>query len=140
MVALRATSSKRADATHCVSQVCCSQSPSPQQATAGPCLCRRHSNSQRQVWLSLWGSLHLVAHKVLFESSKHLRQVWSLILNTISPLLPSCCGFALGREVSFLVGSNIFLPMVVQQLDAILEFLQEKMSAHPFTLPSWIHY
>ena len=26
---------------------------SPQQATADPCLCRRHSNTQRQVWLSL---------------------------------------------------------------------------------------
>ena len=28
---------------------------SPLQATADPCLCRRHSNIQRQVWLSLWG-------------------------------------------------------------------------------------
>ena len=26
---------------------------SPQQATADPCLCRRHSNIQRQIWLSL---------------------------------------------------------------------------------------
>ena len=26
-----------------------------QQATADPCLCRRHSNTQRQVWLSLCG-------------------------------------------------------------------------------------
>ena len=32
----------------------------PQQVTADPCLCRRHSNTQRQVWLSLlWGSLLL---------------------------------------------------------------------------------
>ena len=31
---------------------------SPQQATADPCLCRRHSNTQRQAWLKLlWGTL-----------------------------------------------------------------------------------
>ena len=30
---------------------------SPQQATADPCLCRRHSKTQRQIWLSLpWGA------------------------------------------------------------------------------------
>ena len=36
----------------------------------------------------------------------------------------------------FLMGSNILLLMVVQQLVIILEFLQEKMSAHPSTMPS----
>ena len=35
-----------------------------------------------------------------------------------------------------LVGSNILLSMVVQQQVVILEFLQEKMSARPSTLPS----
>ena len=30
------------------------------QATADPCLCRRHSNTQRQVWLSLCGLWVLV--------------------------------------------------------------------------------
>ena len=49
----------------------------PQQVTADPCLCRRHSNTQRQVWLSLlWGSLFLFldpgAHKGLFVPSEHL--------------------------------------------------------------------
>ena len=34
----------------------------------------------------------------------------------------------------------IAFSIVVQQLVAILEFLQEKMSAHPSTLPSWTHY
>ena len=45
-------------------------------------------------------------HKVLFESSEHLWQVWSLILNMISPLLPSFWGFsfALGCGVSFIGG------------------------------------
>ena len=35
----------------------------------------------------------------------------------------------------FLVGFNILLSMVVQRLVAILEFLQEEMSAHPSTPP-----
>ena len=37
----------------------------------------------------------------------------------------------------FLVGPNILLSMVVQQWVWILEFLLEKMSAHPSTLPSY---
>ena len=36
----------------------------------------------------------------------------------------------------FLVGSNILLWMVVQQQVIILEFLQEKMTAHPSIPPS----
>ena len=45
-------------------------------------------------------------HKVFFEPSECLWWVWGLILNTISPLLPSCWGFSfvLGRGVSFLGG------------------------------------
>ena len=47
------------------------------QATADLCLHRRHSNTQRQVWLSvLWGSFFLslgpVEHKVLFALSESL--------------------------------------------------------------------
>ena len=36
----------------------------------------------------------------LFESFEHLWRVWGLILNVISPLLPSCWGFffALGHR------------------------------------------
>ena len=43
------------------------------------------------------------AHKVLFDPFKCLWQVWCLIPNVISPLLPSCWGFsfALGHGVSF---------------------------------------
>ena len=42
-------------------------------------------------------------HKALFEPSEHLWQVWSLILNVILPLLPSCSGFSFALEhgVSF---------------------------------------
>ena len=86
------------------------------------------------------------AHKVLFEPSECLWQVWALILNVILHLLPSCWGFsfALGRGVSFLVGSNIFMSMVVQQRvvileflcsKAILEFMQEEMSLCPSNPP-----
>ena len=48
----------------------------------------------------------LVVHKVLLEPSKHLQQVWSLSLNVILLLLPSCWGFsfALGGGVSFYGG------------------------------------
>ena len=54
------------------------------------------------------GSLGPGVHKVLFESSEHLWQVWSLILNMISPLLPSFWGFsfALGCGVSFIGGTQ----------------------------------
>ena len=63
------------------------------QATADPYLYRRHKNTQRHVWLSLCGVSWCV-HKVLFEPSWHLWWVWGLILNAISPLLPSCWGFS----------------------------------------------
>ena len=52
------------------------------------------------------GSQSPGGHKVLFEPSKRLWRVWDLILNMISPLLPSCWGFsfALGHGVSFFGG------------------------------------
>ena len=52
------------------------------------------------------GPLGPGAHKVLFEPSKRFWRVWGLILNGISPLLPSCWGFsfALARGVSFYGG------------------------------------
>ena len=81
---------------------------SPQPASADSCLLRRHSETQRQVWLTLlWRQLLLFlgpsAHKLLFVSSEHLSRVWDLILNAIALLLPSCCGFSfvLGCRVSF---------------------------------------
>ena len=70
-------------------------------------------------------------HKVLFEPSKHLWQVWDLILNVILPLLPSCWGFsfALGHRISFMVGSNIFLSMIVQLLLLLSHFSHVQLSA-----------
>ena len=84
MLGLMVTSSKRAYATHCVTQVCCSQSPCPHsrppltQVSAG-------TNTQKSGSVSV-GFLGPGGHKVLFEPSEHLWQVWGLILNVISSL------------------------------------------------------
>ena len=109
------------------------------QGTADPYLLRRHSNTQRQVWLSLCGVSWCAQGFV--SPSEHLWRVWVLTLNGISLPLQSCWGssFALGRGVYFLVGPTILLLMAVQQQVVILEFLQ-KMSACPSTLPSWTHF
>ena len=74
------------------------------QATDDPYLHKRHSNTQGRSGSVSVGSSGV--HKVLFEPSERLWQVWSLILNTISPLLSSCQGFsfALGHGVSFFGG------------------------------------
>ena len=68
----------------CHIHVCCTQSP---------CLCGRplltHTSSgDAQTLKGSSGSVSVgspVAHKVLFEPSKHLWQVWGLILNAVSP-------------------------------------------------------
>ena len=101
------------------------------QSTAEPHLLNT-VDIQTQFCLRLCGGLWVLVH------TKFLWWVWGLILNEILPLLPSCWGFsfALGCGVSFLVGSNILLSMVVQQWVAILEFVQEKMSPRPSTPPS----
>ena len=52
MVGLMATSSKRA---YAATRSAASRAPAPAQATADPHLCRKHSNTQGQVWLSLCG-------------------------------------------------------------------------------------
>ena len=82
------------------------------------------------------GSLGPGAPKVLFEPSKHLWQVWGLILNAIVPSPRSCGFFVLGYGTSFLVGSSFLLLIAVQKLVAILVLSQKKMSILPSTLPS----
>ena len=47
---------------------------------------------------TLVGSLEPGAHKVLFEPSECLWQVWGLILNAIFPLLLAFCGFSFALE------------------------------------------
>ena len=58
----------------------------------------------------------------------------------IVPLLPPhhSFSFVFGYGVSFLVCSSVFLSMTVQQFVVIPMLLQEGMSTHPSTPPSWI--
>ena len=94
VVGLMATSFKRAYATGLLHP----ESLPLQQATADLHFHRRLKH--RSISVSV-GSLCPGSYNVLFKPSKHFWQVWSLILNVISPLLPSCWGFsALGRGVS----------------------------------------
>ena len=79
--------------------------PEPlRQATAEPDLRRRHSNTQRQVWLSLWGFSWWAQGFVwaIWVSlvGMGLDSKWDL------PLLPSCWGFSFapGCGVSFIGG------------------------------------
>ena len=106
MVGLMMTSSKRAYATHCMTEVCCSQSPCPQSrpllthASTGDTQTLKGRSGSVSV-----GSLVPGVHKVLFEPYEH-PWGWGLILNAVWLLLPSCWGFffALGSVVSFLGG------------------------------------
>ena len=92
-------SSRRIHATCHTSEVCCSKStcacsrPLQNHASTGDTetlKVRSHSASV--------GSLCPGTHRVLFEPSRHLWQIWGLILSVISPLLQYCwhLSFALG--------------------------------------------
>ena len=133
------TSSKRTYTISRASQVCCSQSPCPR---AKPLLIRG-TTGDTQMLKGRSGSVSAEnlgpgAHKVLFEQS--ISDGWGvLIVNVISPLILSCCGFSfvLGLGYLILVWSNILLSMVVQHWVSVLEFSQEKRSTCPSTLPPW---
>ena len=87
----------------CRTQVCSTQSTSP---CGSPLLTRTSTgDAQTQFWLSLCGLSGSWCTQGLFESSECLWCECGLILNMISPLLPSCWGFfALGCGESFLSG------------------------------------
>ena len=88
----------------CHTQVCCTQIPCP---CGRPLLtCTSSGDTQTQIWLSLCGVSSSWCTQDLFELSKHLWRVWGLILNSISPLLPSCWDFSFSFEcgVSFFGG------------------------------------
>ena len=97
-----ATSPKRAYATGCVTQVCCTQSSCPCSRPLLTCTPTGDTQTFKGRSGSV-GSLGPGAHKVLFKPSEHLWWVWSLILNVILPLLLSCWGFsfAIGHGESF---------------------------------------
>ena len=73
--------------------------PTLKQATIDPYL---HRDTQTQFCLSLGGITGSWCTQGLFEPSESFWQVWGLILNANSPLLPSCWGFsfAFGHGVS----------------------------------------
>ena len=84
----------------CHAQVCCTQSPCP---CSRPLLTHTSTGDmETQFYLSLFGVPGSWCAQGLFEPSERFWQVWGLILNMISPLLPSCWGFffALGRRLS----------------------------------------
>ena len=88
----------------CHTQVYCTQSPC---CWSRPLLTHTSAgHSQTLFWLSLCGVSGSWCALALFEPSERLQQVWSLILNMISPLLPSFWGFsfALGHRVSYFGG------------------------------------
>ena len=95
--------------------------------------------TQKQVWLSLlWDPWVLVLIRFCL-SPLSVSRIWNLILNLILPFLPSPWGSCLALGCGFFfffVWSNILLLMVVQQLVAILVFLQ--MSVHLSTPPSLV--
>ena len=68
-----------------------------------------------------------------------IRWVWDLVLSLFLPSYYLIVASPLSFDVEclFLVGSNVLLSMVVQQLVVILVLLQVEMSAHPSTRPSW---
>ena len=88
----------------CHTQVSCNQSPCP---CSHPLLtCTSAGDTQTQFWLNLCGVSGCWCAQSLFELSKCHWCEWSLILNVISSLLPSCWSFsfALGRGVPFFGG------------------------------------
>ena len=136
MVGLMATSSKRA----------CAIPRSAVPRAPAPCsrpLLTRTSVGDTQTLKGRSSSVSVGfpgAHNVLFEPSESLWWVWGLILNAILPLLPSCWGFsfALACGVSFFGGIQHSPVDGCSAVSCNFGVLQEKMSACPCTLPSWI--
>ena len=67
------------------------------------------------------------------------QQVWDLTLLWLHTFYHLAVAPSLSLDMKYLllVGSRVLLLMVVQQLVAILVFLQEEMNTHPSTLPFW---
>ena len=90
MVGLMATSSKRAYAPHCVTQVYCTQRPCPCGRPLMTCTFGDTQTLKGRSDTVYMGSLGPGAYKIFFEPFKHLWWVWDLILKAILPLLRFC--------------------------------------------------
>ena len=77
-------------------QVCCNQSPCP--CDSALLTHTSTGDTQKQFYLSLCEVSGSWCTQDLFEPSEHLWWVWGLILNAVSPLLPSCWGFSFALE------------------------------------------
>ena len=137
-----AASSKRTYATHHTSQDCCCQSPCPR---CRPLLTHVSTRDPQMV----------KGRSVSFSSGGHCSFSWSWCTQGFVCALPESlagirfdfqCDCSLpttllwllicpSHPYLFLVGANILLSMVVQQLVVILVFSQ-KMSVCPSSLPS----
>ena len=123
----------------CHTEVYCTQSPWP----CGKPLLMHSSAEDIQTLKRLSGSVYVGVSWCMQGF------VWALQASLLGMGFDSKCTFTpptilLGLllcpwawGIFFLVGSKILLLMVVQQQVVILEFLQEKMSAHPSTPPAW---
>ena len=133
MVGLMATSSKRA---YAIPRSAASRALAP---VAGHCWPIPLQETLRHSSGSVSGVSGSWCAQSLSEPPEHLWRVWGLILNMISPLLPSCWGFsfALGRMVSFFGG--IQHSSVESCLAASCNFgvLTEVMSSCPSSPPSF---
>ena len=100
MVGVMATSSKRA---YAMPKSTAPRAPAP---AAGHCWPGPLQETLKQFWLSLSGVSGSWCTEDLFEPSECLWLIWGLVLNAMSPLLPSCWSFsfALGCGVSFFGG------------------------------------
>ena len=138
MVGLMATSCKT-----CRTQVYCTQSPCP---CSSPLLtCTSSGDTPTQFCLILCGVSGSWCTQGMFEPSEHLWQVWGLILNAISPLLPSFWGFSFDNEWSrngrcyHEVGTSL-VAQTIKRLSAMQETqvrslgwedpLEKEMAAH----------
>ena len=125
----------------CHTQVCCTQSPCP----CGRPLLTCTSTKDVQTLKDKSGSVSVGSpdvHKVLFEPSEHLLQVWGLILNAILTLLPSGWGFsfALVHGVSFFGGvqhSPVDGCSAMSYYFGVLTGEDEHMSFYPTILICW---
>ena len=80
----------------CRTEVCCTQSPCP---CGSPLLtCTSTGATQPHFCLSLCGISGSWCTQGLFEPPERFWWVWGLILDAISPLLPSCWSFSFVRR------------------------------------------
>ena len=103
MVGLMVTSSKRA---YAIPRSAVLRAPALQQATVDPYLCRRHWNTQRQVWFSLCGISWCAQGFVWALQASLVGMGFASKCNFTPPTIFLGFSFALGRGVSFFGGTQ----------------------------------